>query len=162
MLRTISVLAIGLWAAGASADVIKAPAPAFTLQSRDGGSVSLADFKGQVVMVNFWATWCVPCRQEMPHLEALYEKYKGLGFTLVGVNVEDNPAGAQKWLKENGPVTFPVLFDPKSQVSKLYNVVAMPTTVIVARDGSMRFVHHAYKAGTENDYANEVRALLRE
>ena len=66
--------AIGLLAAGASADAIKGPAPAFTLQSRDGGNVSLADFKGQVVMVNFWATRCVPCGQEMPHLEALYEK----------------------------------------------------------------------------------------
>ncbi len=83
-------------------------------------------------MVNFWATWCQPCRQEMPHLEALYKRYNSLGFTLLGVNVEDNPEGAKKWLDENGPVTFPVLLDPKNQVSKLYKVVAMPSTVLVA------------------------------
>jgi thiol-disulfide isomerase/thioredoxin len=122
----------------------------------------LADLKGQVVMVNFWATWCGPCRQEMPHLEALYERYNSLGFTLLGVNVEDNPEGAKKWLEENGPVTFPVLLDPKNQVSKLYNVVAMPSTVLVARDGTMRFIHHGYKPGYEGEYQNQVRALLRE
>ena len=74
-------------------------------------------------MVNFWATWCVPCRQEMPHLEALYERYNSLGFELLAVNVEKNNAdGARKWLEET-PVTFPVLFDPKNEISKLYKVV---------------------------------------
>ena len=124
--------------------------------------MSLAELKGQVVMVNFWATWCVPCRQEMPHLEALHARYNSLGFTLLGVNVEDNPGGAKKWLDENGPVTFPVLLDPKNEVSKLYKVVAMPSTVLVARDGTMRFIHHGYKPGYEGEYQNQVRALLRE
>src|SRR5689334_25419365 len=124
MLRAFSVLIVGgLVASFALAATITGPAPGFTLKSREGKTVSLADYKGQVVMVNFWATWCGPCRQEMPHLEALYEKYKGLGFTLVGVNVDDNSSGAAKWLKENGPVTFPIAFDPKSEVSKLYKVV---------------------------------------
>jgi peroxiredoxin len=163
MLRAFSVLVVSaLVASFAFAATISGPAPNFTLQSRDGKPVSLADLKGQVVMVNFWATWCVPCRQEMPHLEALYERYNSLGFTLVGINVEDNPEGAKKWLQENGPVTFPVLFDPKNQVSKLYDVVAMPSTVLVARDGTMRFIHHGYKPGYEGEYQNQVRALLRE
>jgi peroxiredoxin len=163
MLRAFSVLVIGVLVASFGyAATISGPAPSFTLQSRDGKTVSLADLKGQVVMVNFWATWCGPCRQEMPHLEALYERYNSLGFTLLGVNVEDNPEGAKKWLAENGPVTFPVLLDPKNQVSKLYKVVTMPTTVLVARDGTMRFIHNGYKPGYEGEYQNQVRALLRE
>ena len=86
--------------------------------------MSLAALKGNVVMVNFWATWCVPCRQEMPHLQALYERYNSLGFELLAVNVEKNNAeGARKWLEET-PVTFPVLFDPNNEVSKLYKVVS--------------------------------------
>jgi peroxiredoxin len=163
MLRAFSVLVVSaLLASFAYAAKISGPAPNFTLQSRDGKTVSLADLKGQVVMVNFWATWCGPCRQEMPHLEALYSRYNSLGFTLLGVNVEDNPEGAKKWLDENGPVTFPVLLDPKNQVSKLYDVIAMPSTVLVARDGTMRFIHHGYKPGYEGEYQNQVRALLRE
>jgi peroxiredoxin len=163
MLRAFSVLVLsGLIATFAVAATVSGPAPAFKLQSRDGKMVSLADLKGQVVMVNFWATWCGPCRQEMPHLEALYERYNSLGFTLLGVNVEDNPEGAKKWLEENGPVTFPVLLDPKNEVSKLYKVQTMPTTVLVARDGTMRFIHHGYKPGYEGEYQTQVRALLKE
>ena len=163
MLRAFSVLILsGLIATFAVAATVSGPAPAFKLQSRDGKTVSLADLKGQVVMVNFWATWCGPCRQEMPHLQALYERYNSLGFTLLGVNVEDNPEGAKKWLAENGPVTFPVLLDPKNEVSKLYKVQTMPTTVLVARDGTMRFIHHGYKPGYEGEYQTQVRALLKE
>jgi len=163
MLRAFSVFAMTLLVASlAWAATVSGPAPNFTLQSNAGGQVSLASLKGKVVMVNFWATWCVPCRQEMPHLEALYEKYNGLGFELLAVNVEKNNAeGARKWLQET-PVTFPVLFDPENQVTKLYKVQTMPSTVIIGRDGTMRFMHNGYKPGYENDYQTQVRALLRE
>jgi peroxiredoxin len=163
MLRAFSVFAMTtLVASLALAATISGPAPGFSLQSRDGGELSLASQKGNVVMINFWATWCVPCRQEMPHLQALYERYQSLGFELLAVNVEkDNAEGARKWLEET-PVTFPVLFDPNNQVTKLYKVQTMPTTVLIGRDGTMRFIHHGYKPGFENEYQTQVRALLRE
>jgi peroxiredoxin len=162
MLRSVTVLLVsGIVASAAPAANLSGPAPGFTLESRDGDVVSLEDLKGQVVMINFWATWCVPCRQEMPHLEALHQRYNSLGFTLLGVNVEDNPEGAAKFLKDT-PVSFPILYDPKNGVSKLYDVVAMPTTVLVGRDGTMRFIHHGYKAGYEGEYQTQIRALLRE
>jgi peroxiredoxin len=163
MLRAFSVLALTtLVASLAWAATLSGPAPGFTLTSREGGQVSLASQKGNVVMINFWATWCVPCRQEMPHLQALYERYSSLGFELLAVNVEKNNAeGARKWLEET-PVTFPVLFDPNNEVTKLYKVQTMPTTVLIGRDGTMRFIHHGYKPGYENDYQTQVRALLRE
>ena len=163
MLRAFSVVVVGglLASLAWAADTLSGPAPGFALHSRDGEQISLADLKGEVVMINFWATWCVPCRQEMPHLQALYERYNSLGFELLAVNVEDNPEGARKWL-EATPVTFPVLFDPKNEVSKLYDVVAMPSTVLVGRDGTMRSIHHGYKPGYEGEYQTQVRALLRE
>ena len=163
MLRAFSVFALTtLVASLAWAATVSGPAPSFALQSNGGKQVALSSLKGKVVMVNFWATRCVPCRQEMPHLQALYQKYNGLGFELLAVNVEKNNAeGARKWLEET-PVTFPVLFDPENQVTKLYKVQTMPSTVLIGRDGTMRFIHHGYKPGYENDYQTEVRALLRE
>ena len=163
MLRAFSVLAMtALVASLAWAATLSGPAPGFTLQSSTGEQVSLESLKGKVVMVNFWATWCVPCRQEMPHLQALYERYESLGFELLAVNVEKNNAeGARKWLEET-PVTFPVLLDGNNQVSKLYKVQTMPSTVLIGRDGTMRFIHHGYKPGYENEYQTQVRALLRE
>jgi thiol-disulfide isomerase/thioredoxin len=112
-------------------------------------------------MVNFWATWCGPCRQEMPHLEALHQRYSDLGFTLLGVNVEEDSSLSDKFLAET-PVSFPILFDPENDVSKLYDVVAMPSTVMIDRNGNMRYIHHGYKPGYENDYQTQIRALLRE
>jgi peroxiredoxin len=163
MLRAFSVLALTTLVASLAwaAQTLSGPAPAFALQSRDGAQVSLASQKGNVVMVNFWASWCVPCRQEMPHLQALYDRYDSLGFELLAVNVESDLDDARKWLEET-PVTFPVLFDPKNEVSKQYKVISMPSTVLIGRDGTMRFIHHGYKPGYENEYQTQVRALLRE
>jgi thiol-disulfide isomerase/thioredoxin len=137
------------------------PAPVFQLTSMDGKPVSLDQFKGQVVMINFWATWCGPCRQEMPLLDQLYTKYKPMGFTLLGVNVEPDSTLASGFLKKT-PVTFPILFDTKSEVSKLYQVAGMPSTAIVDRKGNLRWVHKGYKPGDENEYLNQIRALVRE
>src|SRR5512139_1896717 len=114
-MRLTSILAI-LWLSSAgptfSAAPAQAPVPApdFSLAARDGGNVQLSSLRGQVVMINFWATWCGPCRQEMPLLEQLHAKYEPLGFTLLGVNVEPDSAEAEKWLK-SVPVSFPILFD---------------------------------------------------
>lgn len=145
----------------AQAGEISGRAPNFTLKSMGGKNLRLSEFRGQVVMLNFWASWCAPCRQEMPLLEELYNKYKSLGFTLLGVNVEQDSSKASTLLR-NIKVSFPILFDNKNQVSKAYKVSAMPTTVIIDRDGNMRYLHLGYKPGYENDYQKQVRALIRE
>ena len=138
------------------------PAPDFELAARGGKSFSLAKHRGQVVMINFWATWCGPCRQEMPLLDGIYRKYKPMGFTLVGVNVEPDPKAAEKWLGSNMRVTFPIAYDTDSRVSKLYRVAGMPSTVIVDRKGNVRYLHKGYKPGDENKYLDQIRALIRE
>ena len=142
---------------GASA----AMAPSFALPSRSGDTVSLAQLKGKVVMLNFWASWCGPCRQEMPLLDQMHKRYSSLGFTLVGVNVDANSKDAEEWLSKT-PVSFPVLFDRESKVSAMYDVKAMPSTVFIDRKGNVRALHKGYKAGDEGEYLNQIRALLKE
>ena len=138
-----------------------AAAPQFSLAGRGGQNVSLAQYKGQVVMINFWASWCGPCRQEMPLLESIYKKYNKLGFTMLGVNVEPDSNAANAWLKET-PVSFPILYDTESKVSKLYDVAGMPTSVIIDRAGKVRLIHRSYRPGDENEYLDSIRALVRE
>ncbi|MGB6605701.1 MAG: TlpA disulfide reductase family protein [Steroidobacteraceae bacterium] len=145
----------------ALADPTGQPAPQFTLGARSGHDVSLAQYKGDVVMLNFWASWCGPCRQEMPLLESIYEKYNKLGFVLLGVNVEPDSNAANDWLKAT-PVSFPILYDKESKVSRLYDVEGMPSTVIIDRAGRVRMLHRGYKPGDENEYLDSIRALVRE
>ena len=145
----------------ATASTIQGPAPDFTLKSNTGDNLKLSEFRGEVVMINFWASWCGPCREEMPILDALYDRYKDLGFTILGVNVEKNSKKADNLLKSI-PVTFPILYDSSNQVSKMYDVVAMPSTILVDRDGNMRYLHRGYQKGYEIEYEEQVRGLLRE
>jgi len=145
----------------AAAEEFGGPAPGFTLNDASGVAYELDALKGQVVMINFWASWCAPCRQEMPYLEAIFQKYEPLGFTLLAVNVEENPADGEAWLRDR-PVSFPVLYDPDNQVSKLFDVIAMPSTVLIDRQGNVRYLHHGYKPGYEDDYMNQIRSLARE
>jgi peroxiredoxin len=152
------VLASGAFAASGDAS---GPAPSFTLTTLSGQADGLSQYKGQVVMVNFWATWCGPCQQEMPLLDQMYKKYKPAGFTLIGVNV-DKESPAVKELLARKPVSFPVLLDPANQVSKAYHVDEMPSSVIIDRKGQIRYIHRGYKPGDENDYQDRIRQLIRE
>src|SRR5688572_29627923 len=157
-LALVAVFASATFAASSSG-----PAPGFQLSGRDGKTINLAQFKGQVVMINFWATWCGPCRQEMPLLEDIYKKYKPMGFTMLAVNVEPDSKAAEAWLgKLSKPVSFPVAFDTESKVSKMYKVAGMPSTVFVDRKGNVRVMHKGYKAGDENFYLTQIRSMLKE
>lgn len=112
-------------------------------------------------MVNFWATWCAPCREEMPHLERLYQKYRASGFVLLGVNVDDDVGNATVLAQKLG-IKFPVLLDTDKKVSRLYQLSSMPSTVLIDRDGRVRHVHRGYQSGHENTYEKIIRELIRE
>jgi thiol-disulfide isomerase/thioredoxin len=161
----VSVAAAALLACAAvpamSAAAAPTPAPDFVLDSNTGKPIKLSGYKGKVVMINFWATWCGPCRQEWPLLESIYKQYKNQDFVLLGVNVEPDTKPAGEWLKQK-PVSFPVLYDVKSEVSGAYKVVGMPTTVWVDKKGFLRVTHQSYKPGDENEYMYNIRMLLRE
>ncbi len=145
----------------ASSGLAGQSAPDFVLKSATGENVRLSEYRGDVVMINFWATWCGPCRQEMPLLDELYARYQRVGFSLLGINIDDDSRRAMAMVDELG-VSFPVLFDEHKEVSKLYEVEAMPVTILLDREGTVRHIHHGYKPGYEQDYLNEIRALLRE
>lgn len=143
------------------ANALSGTAPDFRLKSNQGKNIRLQDLRGQVVMLNFWASWCGPCRQEMPLMEEIYKKYEKLGFTILAVNVDEDSSDADAFLK-SVPVTFPVLYDNDSNVSELFAIDALPTTVMIDRDGNKRFRHKGYKEGYEIDYEKQVKTLVRE
>lgn len=158
----LALILSGLLIAGnVNAESISGPAPDFTLKSKSGKNIKLSEYRGQVVLLNFWASWCGPCRQEMPLLSKMQKKFGKLGFTILGVNVEEDSSPAKAYLKDI-KVNFPILFDTENKASKAYNVSAMPSTVMIDRNGKMRFLHKGYKPGDEAQYAKWAKQLLRE
>ncbi|MEO8525676.1 MAG: TlpA disulfide reductase family protein [Caldimonas sp.] len=165
LLHRIARVAVGtamLFVASAAIPAISpsSAAPDFTLRTMSGPNLRLAEQRGRVVMVNFWATWCGPCRQEMPQLDRLYQKYKSSGFVLLGVNVDDDVLKAADVAGKLG-VTFPVLLDTDKAVSRLYDLSTMPSTVLIDRDGKVRYVHRGYLTGYEDNYDRQIRELLK-
>jgi thiol-disulfide isomerase/thioredoxin len=159
----IAVLAVFgvLLSLTAAADIVNKPAPDFALRSLKGAPVRLSEHLGEVVIVNFWATWCGPCRQEMPLLDALYGKYKQAGLVLLSVNIDENVEPAIE-MAQTLKVSYPVLFDSRKEVSRAYDVGAMPVTVLVDRAGVVRYVSEGYKPGYEKRYTDKLRELLNE
>jgi peroxiredoxin len=134
---------IGSPAAGLGSAVrVGSPAPDFTLLSLAGPPVSLHEQQGKVVLVNFWTTWCPPCREEMPALQRAHERLADQGLVVLGVNwtQEDNLADVEAFVQEFG-LTFPILLDSDGLVNKdLYQVLGLPTSVLIGRDGTVRAI----------------------
>ena len=110
------------------------PAPDFTLPNPDGRKVSLKDFRGKVVFLNFWATWCEFCKDEMPAMDRLYREFRGKGLEIVAVNVKDKRADALAFAKQL-KITYPIVMDPEGEVGLLYGAFGMPTTYLIDRKG---------------------------
>jgi peroxiredoxin len=137
------------------------PAPDFVLKSLSGENVRLSEFRGQVVLINFWASWAGPSRMEMPRLEKISATYRDNGFVLLGVNMDDTAASATNFAQAYG-ITYPLLLDTRKNVARDYAVETVPVTVLVDRGGSVRFVHKDYRLGAEQTYVAEIRTLLKE
>lgn len=114
---------------------IGAPAPDFTLVNMDGEMVSLADFRGRIVVINFWATWCPPCREEKPTMEELYKRFKDEGLVFLAINVEENGHQVVSQYLMSHPYSFPILLDAKAVVQGLYGVFRYPESFIIDRNG---------------------------
>jgi len=136
-------------------------APDFTLASSLNNNIRLAEQRGQVIMINFWATWCNPCRVEIPQLQKLYKQYKDIGFTVLGISIDKNKHKAAL-LARKLKASFPVLFDNAQSISKLYSIKTMPFTLLIDRDGKIRYIFKGYKPGYEQKYEKAIRLLLKE
>ncbi len=163
LLLTPALFAVGASLASFSSAAVAPPstAPDFTLRSSEGHNLRLHEQRGQIVMVNFWASWCAPCKVELPHLNRLYDKYRASGFVLLGVNIDEDPRLAASIAQRMG-LKFPILLDSDKAVAKRYDLGTMPSTVIIDRDGRVRQVHLGYRDGLEAIYEKQVRDLLRE
>lgn len=137
------------------------PAPDFALRSLGDSNLRLSEHLGEVVLLNFWATWCGPCRQEMPLLDELYNKYRRAGLVLLSVNL-DNETDRAAEMAETLKISYPVLLDARKEVSRAYQVGTMPVTVLIDREGIVRYVSEGYRPGSEKGYAEELRKLLNE
>lgn len=163
-----AVLVIGMMAAAAALGIQLArqntsqpqrgPAPDFYLKLFDGADFQLSDYRGQVVLINFWASWCPPCRDEAPELQALYVDYQAVGFAIVGVNMlESSREKARMFIEEFG-ITYPNGEDIGQEIARLYRVQAPPESFLIGRDGSI----HQFIIGSV-DYAGlsgAIEALL--
>ena len=147
--------------ASAQSALLGKAAPDFALRSLRGENVRLSEHSGEVVIVNFWATWCGPCRQEMPQLDELYAKYRRAGLVLLGVSLDHQRERATE-MAGTLKVAYPVLFDELRNVSRSYGVDDLPVTLLIDRQGVVRFVSQGYKPGYESRYAEQLRELLNE
>jgi peroxiredoxin len=163
-LQRRSLMGLVLLAAASAAGARVAPlgtAPDFTLRQIDGPNLRLGEQRGRVVMVNFWATWCGPCRVELPQLAKLHDRYRGSGFLLLAVNIDEDPNAARALAGKLG-LKFPVLLDTDKKVVGTYDLNAMPATVLIDKDGRVRHLHRGYREGVEQTYEQQVRELLKE
>lgn len=132
-------------------------APDFKLNTLDGTEVTLANYKGEVVVVNFWATWCPPCRAEMPGIQAVYDAYKNEGLVVLAVNAQEDQATIQAFVMETG-FTFPILPDPYGQAIREYGVRSFPATFVIDREGRIDTIHQGQI--TPEELETIVRPLL--
>ncbi|NKN31695.1 peroxiredoxin family protein [Marichromatium bheemlicum] len=134
------------------------PAPGFTLQSSGGAPVALADYRGRVVILNFWATWCPPCRDEMPSMQRAYEALAADGVEILAINVDEDAATIAEFGARLG-LDFPLLVDPASAVTLDYGVRGLPTSYVVDRDGRLVFDVLGDLAWDDPEVLDQVRAL---
>lgn len=136
-------------------------APDIKLTDLSGKAVSLASLKGKVVLVDFWASWCKPCREELPVLEALHKKYADQGLSIIGVNVDSDAKSAKKFLDDNKLVlSFALANDAQHKVAESYAPPTMPSSYIIGRDGKVRFVHAGFRASDAKKMEAEIQQLL--
>lgn len=156
--RALALLALLL--AGCLAEERPAgPAPPFTLPDLEGRELALADLAGRTVVVDFWATWCEPCKDSFPHHAQLAEKYAGQ-VVVVAISIDDDPGGIADFAKKNG-AKFNIGWDEGQAISGTYQPPTMPTAYIIDKNGIVRYVHAGFRKGDEVEIDAHVAELLK-
>jgi len=162
-----ALLCLGLALTGACAPspetgpIVGSPAPQYGARTLQGDSVSLASLRGRAVLLNFWATWCTPCRQETPFLQSLFARSASRGLVIVGVSMDTGDARSQveDFVREYG-VTYPVLVDPEMRGMDFYKVIGLPASFLVDRDGVLRWMRIGPVAETDRGLLEALETVL--
>ncbi len=133
----------------------------FTLKSFEGKSVSLSRQKGKVVLLDFWASWCAPCKIELPLLNGLQKKYGKSGLVVIAVNIDNKAKNARDFLDKHN-ITLINTWDKKKKVVAAYNVETMPTSILIDKKGKIRFIHSGFEKEDLKKYIKEINTLLKE
>jgi len=131
-------------------------APSFTLPDLRGKPVSLQEFQGKVVFLNFWATWCIPCQWEMPEMDKLYQAYKDQGFVVLAVSLDQGPKADVEDFVKKRKLTYPVMVDSRAEVAGLYGLRGVPGTYLIGTDGNIRYAVF----GPREWFGKEARSLI--
>ena len=134
-------------------------APAFQLADANGAMFSLDGLKGNVILLSFWAPWCVSCRDELAELDRLYIKYHDRGFAAIGISVDSSAERVAAFLKKR-PVGFPVVLDTRGETAEDYRFSGLPALYLIGRDGIIRYVHHGFNGELLPVYEKEIIELL--
>jgi peroxiredoxin len=148
-------------ALSANPTLLGKPAPDFVLKSMDGRNLRLSEFRGQVVLVNFWARWAGDSRQELAALDRINTTYNRAGLVVLGVSVDEDVPRAREFA-DGMKLGFPILFDTTSDIGRDYLIEKMPMTILVDRTGVVRYVNAGFKRGDDRTYLDQIRELLRE
>ena len=162
--RFTSLIAVSTLAMAVSASLTASPpkpAPNVTLQSADGSAVNLTTYKGKVVLVDFWASWCVSCKTSFPALDALYREYEPRGLAVLAINLDERRGDAETFLSDH-PHVLTVLFDPPGASPVAFGVKGMPSSFVIDKAGNIRFTHMGYSANVDESYRREIVQLLEE
>ncbi|HEX3848062.1 MAG TPA: TlpA disulfide reductase family protein [Steroidobacteraceae bacterium] len=167
MRRASFAAALMMIGAALNASIAAAPsligkvAPDFVLKGLDGRNLRMSEYRGQVVLVNFWARWAGEAREEIPALDRINTTYERAGLVVLGVSVDEDLARAREFAGAM-KVSYPILFDTGSDIGKDYLLQKMPVTILVDRSGVVRYANVGYKRGDERAYLDHIRELLRE
>jgi thiol-disulfide isomerase/thioredoxin len=133
----------------------------FLCSLAQAAELDLTAYRGKVVYVDFWASWCAPCKQSFPWLGNLVHEYASLDFVVIGVNVDKNRARAERFLSET-PAEFAIVYDPKGDLATAYKVAGMPSAVLIDRAGHVRFAHAGFSEKQKGLYEEQLQILLAE
>ncbi|MGO9513357.1 MAG: TlpA family protein disulfide reductase [Steroidobacteraceae bacterium] len=161
----VGSLALGVaWAAAAPAaapTLVGKDAPDFVLKALDGSNLRLSEFRGQVVLLNFWARWAGDSRQEMPVLNRINTTYQRAGLVVLGISIDEDLRRSREFAGSM-KVSYPIMFDSGSDIGRDYLLQKMPMTILVDRSGVVRYSHVGFKRGDDRIYLDKIRELLRE
>ena len=162
-LEYVLVLLVVFIGIGNSQEKNASQAPVFEGKTLQGKEIKLADYLGKVVLIDFWASWCPPCQEEMPELIKFYKSHSNPDFELIAVNIDNSEENMEHFIDKLFPKPgFPIIIDNKQQIPSLFDIASMPTTIFIDKKGKIRYWHDGFQKSIVNDFNQELSRLLNE